>query len=359
MLAADVQHPAAGDQHGHERGAGHQVDDHGGGVDHVLEVVEHEEDLPGPEPPGHHLAARLLRRLRQSEGVGDGREHHGGIAHGGELDHHDAVGERVAGVAGDLERQPGLPAPAGAGHRHQASGVAEEQGPQLVDLAVPAHQLARRAGNGELPRRRGGRRQVEGRVLHEDGVLEVLQAAPGFEAELVAQGRPGGGEGGERFGLAAAAVQGEGEALVQALPQRVFAAQLGELGDGPLVAAGGELGVEAVLDALVAQLLEAGRLSLGERLVGDVGERRAPPQRQGSGRQGGRQLGVAWRRGRRRRRRAAPRSGRRRRRRARRPAGSPAPPSRWRRRRAPPAAGRRRSAAAWRPTPAGLPTVRR
>jgi hypothetical protein len=51
-----------------------------------------------------------------------------------------------------------------------------------------------------------------------------------------------------------------------------------ELADQLCVGAECEVGLEAFLERCEAQLLETGDLALGERLVGEVGERRAAPE---------------------------------------------------------------------------------
>ena len=51
-----------------------------------------------------------------------------------------------------------------------------------------------------------------------------------------------------------------------------------ELSDDLRVAAEREVGVDAILEAGDASLLEAPDLGLRERLVGEVGERRAAPE---------------------------------------------------------------------------------
>jgi hypothetical protein len=60
----------------------------------------------------------------------------------------------------------------------------------------------------------------------------------------------------------------------------VLAYQRLELGDHLGVAAERELHLDELLERGRTQVLEAGDLVLGERFVGQVGERRIPPQRE-------------------------------------------------------------------------------
>ena len=84
----------------------------------------------------------------------------------------------------------------------------------------------------------------------------------------------------ERVRLAAAAVEREHQLSVQALAPRVLARELSELADQFSVVAGGEVGLDPQLDRAEPLLLEPGDLVSREWFVGEVGERRAPPQPQ-------------------------------------------------------------------------------
>ena len=86
--------------------------------------------------------------------------------------------------------------------------------------------------------------------------------------------------GGQRLGLAAGAVQREHALGVQALAQRMRGDQRVELADHLGVAARREVGVDRALGRAQPQLLEPADLGGRERLVGDVGERVAAPQRE-------------------------------------------------------------------------------
>ena len=67
---------------------------------------------------------------------------------------------------------------------------------------------------------------------------------------------------------------------MQVLPERVLVDERVELGDHVAVAAGGDVVVDRTLGGTNPQVLQPPDLRCRERLVGDVGERIAPPQRQ-------------------------------------------------------------------------------
>ena len=134
----------------------------------------------------------------------------------------------------------------------------------------------------ELHRRPGERRLLEQErvVLAEDRGLELAELRAGVDAELLDEGLARGAVGGERVGLPAGAVEREHELRARPLAQRLGLDERLELGDELGVAAQREVGLDALLDDDGAQLLEPGDLRLRERLVDEVGERRAAPERE-------------------------------------------------------------------------------
>jgi hypothetical protein len=100
----------------------------------------------------------------------------------------------------------------------------------------------------------------------------------------------------ERLGLPAAAVQRQHPSRPEPLPQRVLPRKSLELTDQFTVPARRQLGVDPVLLRVHPELVETGRLRPGERLIGELGQRRASPQRQRLGqlrRRGGARIPVA------------------------------------------------------------------
>ena len=152
------------------------------------------------------------------------------------------------------------------GERHRLDDVDEE------DRDEPA----------ELHRRPGERRLLEQErlVLAEDRGLELAELGARIDAELLDERLARGAVGGERVGLPSRAVEREHELRARALAQRLGSDERLELRDELGVAAERKIGLDPLLERDRAELLEPRDLGLGERLVEEVGERRAAPERE-------------------------------------------------------------------------------
>ena len=128
------------------------------------------------------------------------------------------------------------------------------------------------------PRLTGGRGRIERGVLTEDRLLELHERRGSARGRALDQHAPRVLVDLQRLGLAVAAVQGEHQLPAQPLAQRVTGDQGLELGDEITVAPEGEVCFDPFLEGGQAQLLEPGDLVLGERVEGEVGERRAAPE---------------------------------------------------------------------------------
>src|SRR5262249_49942299 len=106
------------------------------------------------------------------------------------------------------------------------------------------------------------------------------QLGPRLEAELVAEHPVCAPVGGQRVGLAAAAVEREHQLRVQPLAQWVLRDERIEVRHELGVPCECEPGLDALLDRAQAQLLESCDLRLRERLVCDVSERYSAPERE-------------------------------------------------------------------------------
>ena len=128
---ADPQRLPAGRQHPHARAVGQQPGrDDGGGLDHVLAVVEDQQRVPlreGRAEPVNRVGAAVAtapadRPLAQADRVEDRVRHLGRLGHRSELDEPGQAGRpRAIGLGqalGRLGRQPGLTHAARSGHRH-------------------------------------------------------------------------------------------------------------------------------------------------------------------------------------------------------------------------------------------------
>ena len=116
---------------------GEQVADQRRGRQHLLEVVEHQEQVPVAEVPRHAVGQRPVARLPHAEGLRDRRGDEGGVADRGEGDEDDAVGEVAAQLLRDPQGEARLADAAGTGQGQEADAVAAQQVAHGGDLGVP------------------------------------------------------------------------------------------------------------------------------------------------------------------------------------------------------------------------------
>ena len=137
------------------------------------------------------------------------------------------------------------------------------------------------AGAAQSPRaspRRGGA-PISGSWLR-IARSSSLELGPGVEAELAIERLARIAVGLERLGLAAGPVERQHQLRPQSFAGWMVRDQPLQLRDQRLVAAEGEVGLDPILDRDQPRLLEPGDLVLGERLIGEVGERRPAPERE-------------------------------------------------------------------------------
>ena len=224
----------------------------------------------------HRADHRALVRVDPSEVVVDGVGNPDVRAVRGDGDRLDARRDRVHQVSGlgvdDRERvglrEIGIPVATGkdrgdGGREQKAAAEGDREG-------APS---ARAKIRKRAPAGRGGDR----RILVEDRPLELLQIRARLEAELSVELAARLAVCLERLGLAARPVEGEHQLRAQPLAGWVIGNQPLELRDQRLVPPEGEVGVDPILDRDEPPLLESRDLVLGERLVREVGERRAAP----------------------------------------------------------------------------------
>jgi hypothetical protein len=130
----------------------------------------------------------------------------------------------------------------------------------------------------------GGGREVEGGIVEEDHPLELAQLRAGREAEL-GERAPGGAVGGERVGLAPAAVERDHQLPPGALAQRIRGDGGAQRGQQLVVAALRQPALGQLLLRGGAQLLEALALGAGAVVVRQLGQRRPADERQRLGEQ--------------------------------------------------------------------------
>jgi hypothetical protein len=130
--------------------------------------------------------------------------------------------------------------------------------------------------------RRAGRRWggLQRTVLGEDRLLQPLQRRGRVDAQLLGQHRAGLLVDAQRVRLPPGAVQRQHQLPAPPLPPRLGGHQRLQLADQLCVAAGGEPELGQLLDRGPPQLLQAGGLGLRPGLVGELRQRRPPPQPQ-------------------------------------------------------------------------------
>ena len=208
-----------------------------------------------------------------------------------------AAGNRDLAVGFDLREEGlherGLADARLARHEHDLPVPAErlvEQPAQAAKLSVAADHCRWNGRRGLPGRRRGARcalwprrgngREREPGVLSQHLPFQLPERLRGLDAELLVQLAAEVLVAGKGLRLAAGAVEGEHLLPVEPLPQGVTAQQGVELTNELGVATAREVGLDPLLDCCQAELLDAGALHLGERLL-ELGERRSAPERDG------------------------------------------------------------------------------
>jgi hypothetical protein len=114
----------------------------------------------------------------------------------------------------------------------------------------------------------------------QDRLFQGLQLGARLQAELVGQPAVRGAVGRQRIGLAPRSVERKHQLRPQALTQGMLEHECVQLADQLGMAAGRKLGVDARLEGGQPQGVQTGDVRLDEGLVGEVGERRSPPERE-------------------------------------------------------------------------------
>ena len=212
-----------------------------------------------------------------------------GSGHGGErgAESVTGVGEELSAVGRDglvqdlvvpgevaLHRRPVPLPPAGA-----AFDVGEQEGEGAARGRV-GDSLLRAQGSGASA---GFRTGVELEALSQDLAFEGLDGRAGFQTQLVGQDPAETLVGGEGVGLTSQSVQGQHLQADQALPEEVFADQPLDRGQGDRRTVGGQLGVGELLGHVQAGAVQADGGDTGKVPVGEIGQGRATPERQGGG----------------------------------------------------------------------------
>ncbi len=204
LLAPDVERFPARDEDGQPRTGGEQTGDVGGRFDHLLEVVEEEE-----QPPGGDV---VRQAVLGAERLGGSLEHDRWVAQRRQRDPPDPVGEGVGRETGSLQGEPGLARPAGPGHCQQAAVRTAQQCADLGELGRSAEERRGRHRQVRPVERRERRELAVAKLVDPLGCREVLEPVL---AEVVQPGTAEeGGRGGRHEDLPAVACRGDPRALV-------------------------------------------------------------------------------------------------------------------------------------------------
>lgn len=170
--------------------AQHGFDEGGDRLDEVLAVVQHDEDVAGPEvadeqvggPPGRGAAFHA-----QVQRVGDRVDQYLGLGHRGEADQPGAVAEPGRGGAGRLDAQCGLACTAGPDQRDQPGVAQQIERPGQLSRATDERRGPRRQVACRLIPPGGRLRRRDRRVLAQDLLHHGPQLARRVDPELVGQ----------------------------------------------------------------------------------------------------------------------------------------------------------------------------
>ena len=144
LLARHAEDGPAGHERLHARAGAQEGGDVRRGLDDLLEVVEHQEQVFRPQRGGELLRRRPVGEFAQVQGVGDRRDDEVGIADRREGDEDRAVGEVRLQFGRHFDRQARLADPAGTGQRDEPDLGASQQVADGRELPLPADQRRER-----------------------------------------------------------------------------------------------------------------------------------------------------------------------------------------------------------------------
>ena len=163
LLVPQPQRRPRGRDHGQIGGGREQSRDERSGLQHVLEVVDAEQQLTIRHERLQGVLDLRARRLSQAERLRYRRGHERRLARRRQLDDGRAVAVAIPQPLHQRQRQPRLARPAGPGQRHE-SGTALEQTPHPVQLRAAPDQPGRR--------RMAGRRRCHRQTIRESEAME-------------------------------------------------------------------------------------------------------------------------------------------------------------------------------------------
>ena len=170
LLAGEAQHDAAGGEDRQARAGGQEGGEVGRGGNHLLQVIEHEQQAPAAEHKAQALGERPVTGFLYAQRLSDRRKDEGRVADRSETDEPNSIREGLSDLDGHGLRQPRLPHATGAGQGDERHVGAEQQGTDGLDFVLAADQgrqrsweardgLFRSSRQRNQPRRIGGRPQ--------------------------------------------------------------------------------------------------------------------------------------------------------------------------------------------------------
>ena len=293
MLSRHVQDDAARHQERQTGSRGDELREARSRLAQVLDVVQNEQELLWCDRGGERVERRLARIVRDAESAGDRGQDQRVIAQRRELHERDAVCKRAPNSPGGFDRESRLPAAPRAGERDQPGVAPIEERAELVEVTLAAHERCRRHGKVRRRRRGSLRGRGESGVVLEDPSLQLAQARPRFEPDLLAQPSADVRVVLQRLRLPTAAVERDHRLSLQPLAVRVLARNPENLGEHLLMSPEVELRVDPLFHGHKTKLLQPLGLARRDLLVGQVPVRAPAPETEGPVGERGREGGVS------------------------------------------------------------------
>ena len=176
-LAVDPQQLPAGDEQAQVRTGPQQRRQLDRRLDHLLQVVEHEQELLVADVPRELLLRpqRLRHRVHDQRRIADRRQ----------PDPEDPGSELAHQLPGRLERQPRLPRSTRAGERHQPRRLVPNERDNLRHFLLAPHERGERHGEVRVRDRPQRRKAIRSELVQRDRLGEVLQPVPAQVEHIV------------------------------------------------------------------------------------------------------------------------------------------------------------------------------
>jgi hypothetical protein len=126
VLGRETEPHAACDE-GLQQGTGRQeLGDQGRGLDHLLEVVEHQQGALVAEDRYQPVKQRLVSRLPYPKRLRNGRQHQARVTDRSKFNGGEAIWEAIGQLVGDAQRKAGLADPAWTSEGQERNILAQQ-----------------------------------------------------------------------------------------------------------------------------------------------------------------------------------------------------------------------------------------